>query len=55
VTRRAQPGAGFANPALSVTADELADLEQLAERAAASLGGETTVLLRTRLRASRQR
>jgi hypothetical protein len=42
-------------PALSITADELADLEQLAGRAAASLGEETTTLLLTWLRASRPR
>jgi hypothetical protein len=42
-------------PALPVTADELADLEQLAGHAAASLGEETTMLLLVWLRASRPR
>ncbi len=42
-------------PALSVTAGELADLEQLAGHAAPSLGEETTTLLLTWLHASRPR
>jgi hypothetical protein len=42
-------------PALPVTADELADLEQLAGRAAALLGEETATLLLTWLRTSRPR
>jgi hypothetical protein len=42
-------------PTLSVTLEELADLEQLAGNAAASLGEETTALLLTWLHASRPR